>query len=209
MRSAHKCTILTGFLALFLHSSASADTVYQYNGNWPVSMSITLDTTLSGAAVESLPAGTNISGDLGSLTINVPGFPPATDLAGFPLGTGAGDVVYTPVTLTIGTNAAGQITAWNIAETLFASYPAFPGENPHDFYCTWNISSNGGTDSIAFGADQDAGFCPGTTTVTSDSNLAGWTGQAVSAVPEPESYVLLSAGLIGLGVFAARRKSRR
>ena len=56
---------------------------------------------------------------------------PATDQAGFPLGD-----------TDTGTNP------------IFCSYPAFPGENPNDFFCTY------ASDTGALVTDNDAGFCP-------------------------------------------------
>jgi len=41
-------------------------------------------------------------------------------------------------------------------DVLFCSYPAFPGEDPNDFFCTYNDATG------ALIEDQDAGFCPGT-----------------------------------------------
>src|SRR5262249_27857298 len=55
---------------------------------------------------------------------------PATDQLGFALGS----------------SSAGA--------TLFCSYPAVPGEDPHDFYCTYNT----GTGVLV--TDNDAGLCP-------------------------------------------------
>ena len=39
---------------------------------------------------------------------------------------------------------------------IFCSYPAFAGEDPNDFYCTYDASSG------ALVMDHDAGFCPAT-----------------------------------------------
>ncbi len=58
---------------------------------------------------------------------------PSEDLAGFPLG-----------------------TSDTSTDPIFCSYPAFSGENPGDFYCTYSA----GTGSLV--TDNDAGFCPGT-----------------------------------------------
>ncbi|KAJ6508346.1 hypothetical protein C8R45DRAFT_786534, partial [Mycena sanguinolenta] len=46
----------------------------------------------------------------------------------------------------------------NSRGVLFCSYPAVPGEDPNDFYCTYDSSSPNG-DLIT---DNDAGFCPPT-----------------------------------------------
>ncbi|KAF8964585.1 hypothetical protein BDZ97DRAFT_2075219 [Flammula alnicola] len=57
---------------------------------------------------------------------------PPADLAGFPLG--SNDVNENPI---------------------FCSYPAFAGENPNDFFCTYSQVTG------ALEDDHDAGFCPG------------------------------------------------
>jgi hypothetical protein len=56
---------------------------------------------------------------------------PASDGAGFPLGPGS-------------------------TNPTFCSYPAFAGENPNDFYCTYSATTG------ALTLDHDAGFCPST-----------------------------------------------
>jgi hypothetical protein len=139
-----------------------------------------------------------------SLVFSAPGYPPPADEADFALG----EVLYTPGTIEIGTNGLGQITSWTITDLLFASYPAFPGENPNDFFCTYNLSSKSSTDSVGFGTDNDAGFCPGTGGLSSASNPSGWGAEATSTTPEPQSYILLSGGLVGILSLAALRRRR-
>lgn len=57
---------------------------------------------------------------------------PPTDNAGFAVGPGS-DTTSNPI---------------------FCSYPAFSGENPDDFYCTYDYNTG------ALVTDSDAGFCP-------------------------------------------------
>ena len=69
---------------------------------------------------------------------NTPGTPtsftcPPADLGGFPLG--ASDTSTDPI---------------------FCSYPAVPGEDPNDFFCTYDATSG------LLVQDHDAGFCPDT-----------------------------------------------
>jgi hypothetical protein len=40
------------------------------------------------------------------------------------------------------------------SDPIFCSYPAVPGENPQDFFCTYSA-----TDGLLV-QDNDAGFCP-------------------------------------------------
>jgi hypothetical protein len=63
---------------------------------------------------------------------------PPTDEAGFPLGNS--DTTSNPI---------------------FCSYPAFSGENPNDFFCTYNPTTG------VLVTDNDAGFCPGTAVAVS------------------------------------------
>src|SRR5262249_4441407 len=96
-------------------------------------------------------------------------------------------------TVMIGTNAVGQITSWNISEGIFASYPAFPGENPNDFFATYTVSTTNAGDSLHLILDNDAGFAP-----PSATSGAGTFGAAVTDVPAP----IVGAGLPGL-IFAS------
>ena len=128
--------------------------------------------------------------------------PPSQDLGGFPLG--VNNLVAGSEDVQIGTNALGQITSWNISAEYFASYPAFQGENPTDFYCDFGLSTTSGAgDMTSLSSDNDSGFCPNPGPGT---NPAGAFSGASS--PEPESSVLLGAGLlVGLG-WITRRKFR-
>ncbi|KAG9005122.1 hypothetical protein FRB94_001814 [Tulasnella sp. JGI-2019a] len=65
---------------------------------------------------------------------------PGTDTAGFPL-------------------ANHSVTG----STLFCSYPAFAGEDPNDFFCTYDSSTG------ALTQDNDAGFCPSSAPVNCPS----------------------------------------
>ncbi|KIJ94055.1 hypothetical protein K443DRAFT_684076 [Laccaria amethystina LaAM-08-1] len=79
------------------------------------------------AAVRAVPAGQPSGAPSCTHTC------PSTDQAGFPLGNSSDD-----------------------GTTLFCSYPAFPGEDPNDFFCKYSSTGGGLRD------DNDAGFCPGT-----------------------------------------------
>jgi hypothetical protein len=201
--------ILAGLLCFILPGSLWADTTYTYTGNslstsyGTFQVTITLDTTLMGAALQSLPANTDISLDLGpSFAINPNGWP-NQDQLGFPLGGPFGSNYYkmtgSPVVL-IGTDSLGNITSWNITQTLFASYPAVSGEDPNDFYATYTISSTTAGDQGTLITDQDAGLAPPSTSLVS----AGTWSPAV--VPEPSSFVLAGSGLLVL--LGLRRRLR-
>ena len=85
---------------------------------------------------------------------------------------------------------------------FFCSYPAFAGENPNDFYCTYNdvcstfslldllidlqIQSNGNLIT-----DNDAGFCPATALSTCarkrDDNFKAMKRRAEARAAQPQS----------------------
>ena len=51
-------------------------------------------------------------------------------------------------------------------DPIFCSYPAFPGENPNDFFCTYDASDG------QLVQDHDAGFCPANAVSTSAAAAA-------------------------------------
>jgi hypothetical protein len=122
--------------------------------------------------------------------------PPPEDEAGFPAGTGPGDE-----------SDSGAV--------LFISYPAFPGENPNDFYCTYSDTTG------ALITDNDPGFCPGNAVQSGTPGstvMAGGTGLftsdpanpgAPSEVPEPASVATMGSGLAGLALAALRHRAAK
>ena len=87
-------------VGLILPGLLCADTIFTYTSS-TVDISFELITN-----PDSIAAGTNIGGDIvgGSFLMNYP--PPSEDGAGFALGTEAGDQVFTPSLVEIGTNSA-------------------------------------------------------------------------------------------------------
>lgn len=102
----------------------------------------TLSALLAFATVHAKPQAGTPSGTPSAYSC------PGTDLAAFPLGTNNSD-----------------------GTTLFCSYPAFPGEDPNDFYCKYSATTGAKTQ------DNDAGFCP---------NNAVASGGARRRSPEPQ-----------------------
>jgi hypothetical protein len=151
-------------------------------------------TSLSGAALDNLAPGTDITSTVTPFT-----FQPvvsATDTAGFLLGGPFGSTYFnvdSGPTIKIGTNASGQITSWSIAEGVFVSYPAFSGENPTDFYATYTATTTNLDDSLVLTLDHDAGFAP-----PGGTSGTGSFGATTVGVPAP----VAGAGLPGL-IFAA------
>ncbi|KAF8185448.1 hypothetical protein BJ912DRAFT_927477 [Pholiota molesta] len=60
-------------------------------------------------------------------------------------------------------------------DPIFCSYPAFAGEDPNDFFCTYSKTTG------ALVQDADAGFCPGTAVGTGTARRR----DAVARAPLP------------------------
>jgi len=154
-------------------------------------------TSLSGAQLDNLAPGTNIAVTNFQFPVN---FTLLQDQGGFLIGQNGPSGF---ATVAIGTNAAGQITSWSISEGYFASYPAFPGENPTDFYATYTVTTTNTGDSVQLVTDNDAGFAPvGYNTGT------GSFAAAVAPVPEPSTWAMTIIGFLGLGFIAYRRRNQ-
>jgi hypothetical protein len=106
-------------------------------------------------------------------------------------------------TVQIGTNAAGQITSWNISENIFASYPVSAGENPLDFFSTYTVSTTNAGDTAVLTQDHNAGFGPNV-----GPSGAGLFGAVIAPVPEPSTWAMMILGFAGIG-FMAYRRSRK
>jgi hypothetical protein len=103
----------------------------------------------------------------------------------------------------IGTNALGQITSWTISEGIFASYPAFPGENPNDFFATYTLKTTNLGDSLTLIQDNDVGFAP-----PSKTSGAGSFGTS-TAIPGPTVGAGIPGLVAALGGFLAWTRRRK
>ncbi len=191
--------VLVTLVCLAASGLLRADTNYSYTGG---TVTISFTTTLTGIQVDNLAPGTDILGTVSTSVITAP--VPGSDTAGFPVG--VNNTEPPPSVFQIGTDAFGNITSWNITESVFASYPAFSGENPTDFYCRYSLNVNNGGNSETLTQDNDAGFCP----ASGNTGVAGTFGAPVSTdgptAPEPSSLGLFAGGLVGAMAFAQRIK---
>jgi hypothetical protein len=198
-----------GAALLALVPTASSATTYTYTegsaGDLVPSFSFT--TSLSDGALDNLAPGTNITGTVTPFTFQ----PNASaglgqDQGGFPIGGAFGSAYFyanSGPTVMIGTNALGQITSWTISEGIFASYPAFPGENPNDFYATYTLTTTNLGDSLTLIQDNDVGFAPPGKT----------SGTGSFGTPTPVPGPTAGAGIPGLiaafGGFLAWSRRRK
>src|SRR6516164_3003775 len=127
-----------------------AQTTYSYtqSSTNDIVPSFQFTTSLTGASLNNLPPGTDISSSVTAFTFQ-PRHVPQQDGLGFPIGGPFGSAYFnaSKPSILIGTNASGQITSWTITELVFASYPAVPNENPNDFFCTYNAITKDTGDS--------------------------------------------------------------
>jgi hypothetical protein len=143
-------------------------------------------------------SGVDISSSIVSDTF-VPSVPTQDDL-GFPLGSPASQYSFIELTsgfhLVVTTDASGTLTALTMSGVYFASFPAVPGENPNDFFCTYNAPSG------FLITDNDAGLCPNTATTKVDFGTQGTS----TSTPEPSTFCFLSGGMALLLRRSRRRK---
>jgi hypothetical protein len=187
---------LAAFFVL-LPSAALASTTFTYTDT-PISISF----VFNGPTLTSLAPGTDITGEITGFSMTYPA--PSEDNAAFALG--VNNIVDGSEDVQIGTDGSGSITSWTVTATLFASYPAFSGENPTDFYCNFSVSATSSGNSGTLSQDNDAGFCPGGTPGV--EGIGTWSAQSQGSVPEPQTTVLLASGLAGLIFLASLRKRK-
>jgi hypothetical protein len=196
--------VACALLSVLLTLSPTQGTVYTFTEGSAADAvgNFSFTTSLSGAQLDNLAPGTNITNSITTAFTFPVNFPYLADKAGFPIG------VNNPIpsaTVSIGTNAAGQITSWSISEGYFASYPAFPGENPNDFFGTYTVTTTNTGDSIVFVTDNDAGFAPGNGSGPFTTGTGSF-GALVAPVPEPSTWAMMIIGFLGLGFTAYRRR---
>ena len=189
--------------ALFVLSpTAASATVYTFTEGSPSDAvkNFSFTTSLSGAQLDNVASGTNITSSVTDFTFPV-NFILTQDAGGFAIG------MNNPVlfaTVLIGTNGSGQITSWTISEDYFASYPAVPGENPTDFFATYTVTTTNTGDTVTLVADNDFGLAPG----GYSTGTGSFGAVVVTPVPEPSTWAMLLLGFAGVGFMAYRRKKK-
>lgn len=199
IRSRAVCLATAVMFSVFCATAASATTFNYTASGDDVVQSFSFTTSLSGLALDNLAAGTSIP--FTAFAIEPTGL--GQDEGGFPVGGSFGSSYFnvSNVSVEVGTNSIGQITSWDITEDVFVSWPAFPGENPDDFYGTYAISLTNSGDTRTLLVDNDVGFAPGNA-----SGTAGSFGAEVATTPLPAALPLFTGGLSFVGLLLLRRK---
>ena len=176
--------------ALIAPGTALAGVAYNVSNNG-ITFDFTTNQTL--AQLTSL-SSVDISADItaNSFVTNVP-----QDMAGFALGQSDLSTLHIVVT----TDASAKLTGLNASGSVyFASYPAFAGENPNDFFCTYSVTAG------ALTQDHDAGFCPAS--ANTNVNFSGLSFAPIggtTSTPEPATFALWAVGLALVGAYRLRR----
>ena len=189
--------LLGGLLAL--SPTVASATVYTFTEGSASDavQNFSFTTSLSGGQLDNLAAGTNITGSVSAFAFPV-NFTLTQDNDGYPI---AQNNPIGNATVLIGTDATGQITSWSISETYFASYPAYFGEDPNDYYGTYTVTTTNDSDTVRLATDHDVGLAPAGYTTGTGSFAA-----IAAAVPEPSTWAMMLLGFCGLGFMAYRRK---
>jgi hypothetical protein len=196
-----------GFLCLLLPGSLRADTTYTYAGNaytsctgtyassgttcaGPYALTVTFDTTLSGAQLDHLAIGTVLGGDL---TPYVSKFD-FTDGTGVTITEKSTGVISS---FDVTTDGAGAITSWYISAASIAATSVLVAATCHGdpTYCA--SQSYDETDvNIISGATE-------TLTANGDNFGGSSTWSSPVATPEPGTGILM---LTGIGLVLVMRK---
>jgi hypothetical protein len=196
-------------LAVVGADAASASTTFTYT---PATASDTVQafsftSSLDGAAISNLIANTDITASIAPFTFNFDHAPFAVDKLGFPVGGAFGSAYFNTVgnaTVTIGTNALGQINSWDIFEDIFVSWPAVPNEDPNDFFGTYRIHTTNTGNTIVLTQDRDAGLAP----TPRGLGLGSFSATTTASVPEPATWAMMFLGFGAIG-WAMRRQRQR
>ncbi len=171
-------------------SSATTYTYIPTSGDLVPSFFFT--TSLSGAALDNIPAGTTI---LGTLTANTFNPVPTTDVGNF----AAGFVSPTSGNFEIGTDATGQITSWHIFGNFTALYP---GDNVS---CQYSASTTPGGNLMQLTGASDDGVCRD----GAESPAGTFAAEADAATtPLPAALPLFASVASLLGFLGWRRKRK-
>jgi len=200
--------IAVTLLAIGLAQSARADETYTYTGTpfsyngsayalTGVTGSFTLPFTLESDTTYTLAPDT-VGGAITSYTFT--DGHTTWDLGNFVAGPD-GFASSSVFSLTTGN---GDIVSWdfNIVSSVGANLP-YPNSTQGVIYTEWNGTT--GTDGTNVYYNYDAYNCiPTENTFCRDTGLGTWTGTVTT--PEPSTWLMLAAGLMGLLMLAARSK---
>jgi PEP-CTERM motif len=201
-------------LVCFLQGTLSANTTYTYTGDayaptdcqgtyctgGPYSLTITFDTTLTGAALDNLVLSGGFPGNM------------TEDVVSFSFADGSGlDITQNSPNLSdyfdIATNSSGNITSWNICALSSPSVytggcPGTAIPNAETLVSDAYSLNTSGTGNIG---DNSGNYVGDFTSINQGANtVAGtWTS---TATPEPGTWLLLGGGLLALVLFKPRSR---
>jgi len=174
----------------------------QNNGSWPMADGITF--ALHNQGSDALGWG---GGDLGYSGLNAVGSVIQTwynNTAGLNIDGNSYNTQAAPANLGIGNLVTGTENVQYDASTNVLSMTGTLNVDGS----IYNISDSKSIDlSAAFGSTMTMGFTGATGGSYADQRITSFSVNSVPAVPEPETYAMLLAGLGALGFVARRRKA--
>jgi hypothetical protein len=208
-----KLTFAVFALVVCVAAPAATMTQYTYSGDTytasacagsyctggPYALTVTFDTSLTGAALDNLPYNTDITSDITSFSIS--------DGSGF----GLTQTTASSYNFQIGTDGSGNLDWWQI--NVAVSPPPYfePGSSAAEatFLAYYYPNYPQILDRTAWTDGSVQGECFNYGSVVTSGCLGNWTMQTIggtTGAPEPSSGVLVGAGFLSLLGFLVRRK---
>jgi len=177
------------------YSAGSCIATYCTGG--PYGLTVTFDTSLTGAALDNLAYNTDITADVTSFSI--------ADGSGFSLT----NSTATAFDFQIGTDASGDPVWWQITADIAPPPYLEPGSSAGaaTFTAYYYPNYPQVLDRTSWTDGSVQGECFNYGSVSTSGCLGNWTMQTIStSAPEPDNLLLMGTGLLSLLALAARSK---